>query len=249
MTNFTPTADETRALLAQIDKSIAPADWMLCAKKGCCTGTAECCKLYGLISWIEMELIWLEIENWTPAERRALLKRTKEQVNQVKEKNPELFDSIESADVHGKDKAGLLIEAMQDIGFMCPLLNSDHLCSVYESRPLLCRAFGHTGRLIHVKDEQGKDQQESAMLACDSQHQQVLQEHPDYPLPNFTRYERDIFQLAAPSIKMWRAPLVAKPIQFWIVDLADESGDITNPFDVFNKIRAMIEEEMSKKLS
>jgi hypothetical protein len=42
---------------------------------------------------------------------------------------------------------------------------------------------------------------------------------------------------------------VAKPIQFWIVDLADESGDITNPFDVFNKIRAMIEEEMSKKLS
>jgi hypothetical protein len=52
--------------------------------------------------------------------------------------------------------------------------------------------------------------------------------------------------LSSPRLNGLRAPMPMKPIAFWLRDLTDGSGDITNPTDLFGRIRAMMRDALTQ---
>lgn len=226
-------------------------DWLPCNKAGCCTGDARCCRedMATSITWYEMEGIWNYVLKELPeAQRRAILAQAQGQMNAVFVANPGIIEKVESA--QGTVTLGDIkqIEAtLQTVEHVCPLLDQDpnsptfNQCGVYAVRPLICRGFGQTVRMVPTGklDENGKIEREPAWCGCDKTYAAAM-EHPDVPHPNYSNLELALVEIVAPRVGAWRVPLVSKPIPAWIVDLADDDGDLTNPRDIFSIIRAMI---------
>jgi len=247
MNSFLPTIEESRDFFAQVDQRLQAPDWFLCNQKGCCDGNADCCRhsLQAMLTWIEMELIWSRIQDWTPADRRSLAKKAKDQVNAIRAASPELFDSVDDRERLDRDTIGKVTEAIGKVDHVCPLLGDNNLCTVYDSRPLICRGFGQAARV--KMNENG--QPEGQMMSCSANHAHMKQRDPDFEIPNFDVFERELYELAAPRVKFSRTALIVKPLQFWLMDLMDDSGDLTNPNDLFTSIRMFIDTGMNQGIS
>lgn len=237
---YLPSVEDLLAFYAHSDQQLQAPDWMPCNQKGCCTGDAECCRtaLAASITWLEMEAAWSLIRDWPPERRRAAYRRAKTQVEAVRAADPDLIEGLERSSMHPVLAIRQLGEALQSLtDHVCPLLQNDFTCGVYGSRPLVCRAFGHSA--IHrAGDAQG------TFCGCDHAFK-AIQEHPDQEWPNYGGLEHTLLDLAAPRKGVFRSPLIVKPIPFWIVELADESGDLTNPDNIFTRIRDMIEQALA----
>lgn len=250
MTQFAPQASDARSLLSAAEDAFKPQDWMPCNKIGCCTGDAWCCKhaMSASITWLEAEQLWLAIKDWSVEDRRQLLSVAKQQFELIKAQDPSLFDDLENTEIQNRDGLNRITAAVKSADAPCPLLGDQFECRVYNNRPLICRGFGCTAhvRNVSVPDENGnpKDDVDIFVNGCDDTMAAVMAkqaEDPNMALPVFTRFEKTMYQLAAPSKRLHRAPLITKHIQFWILDLADESGDLTNPYNVFETIRDWLE--------
>lgn len=243
-----PSADQLLQFYLEVDKALNPVpEWLPCRGRGCCTGDDRCCRedMATSITWWEMEGLWeFVIRHWTATQRRAVAARAKAQMDAVFAANPLALR------LTGEETMSLLdlkqIEAtLQTVEHSCPMLERDaeghtHGCAAYAVRPLICRGFGQTVRLVNSgrAGADGRPVTEPAFSGCDLSFE-AARAHPDQGWVNYSGLEQILLNVVAPRLGGFRAPLVAKPIPAWLVDLTDETGGL-NPRDIFNSIRAMI---------
>lgn len=237
-------------LYSEVDQGLTAttAPWNPCAKIGCCKGNAHCCKsiLSVSISWLEMEAIYNTIRTWPAERQRRIVSRALAQFSAVYEENKDFFDKMDAEGgmpPNVYNTIGAFLQNLEDK--TCPLLVENpadgtlYACGVHAVRPMVCRLFGQSFVASNGS--------EVTLSACDDVYEAALAEQAQAGEAGWEHVwfdarptQRELLDLYAPKFGSMRFPLVLKPISFWIVDLTDESGLITNPHDVFEKIRGGI---------
>lgn len=260
-----PTPAVVETFLAEVDRTLAensPA-WLPCLKDGCCDGQAGCCQhsLNASIPWTEAEQIWLAVKEMPVAQRRKIAATAAEQVRLAVAVDPELFAALEKNEQMAADGLQRLNKVMASVeSHPCPLLGvpatadlpeRPYSCSVYERRPAICRYFGQCAvQQMTGVTEDGKPVVESSFMGCDLSFTAVKdyqEAHPndlEVTLASGSTIANYSNRLAAPSINGMQTPLSIKPIPFWLADLTDPSGDITNPNNIFMGMRRLIEQTL-----
>lgn len=232
-------AQEIIKFYEQVDKQLAEApSWLPCRKVGCCDGVAGCCRnsMYAMVTWLEMEHLYLtEIKKKSSQERVEIYLRAYEQVESLKQTDPEFFENLDGGKVI--DVASGLSSAFKKIeNKICPFLNQEtNACGVYNGRPLICRSFGQCAS----EKTNDSGEKEPYLIGCDTTFE-ASKDYEEAAYPNYAGMQNVLFRLAAPSVNGFRVQMIAKPLQFWILDLADSNGDLTNPDDVFTNVRQLI---------
>ena len=244
-----PDIESLKLFYQNADAALAQqaADWMPCLKKGCCTGDAYCSRhsMAASIAYTEMEALWDAIRGWPEANRRRAAEVARAQYDLALAQTG--LASKTEAETISLFELKQFEEALSAGNHVCPILNDDptspdyNTCRAYAVRPLVCRAFGQAAVTVsRGKDSDGAEMMDAPFCGCDTAFA-AAQEHPDHLFTNFTALKNILLEVAAPKVVgVGRVPLVAKPIPAWLVDLTDDSGDLTNPRDIFNSIRAMI---------
>lgn len=229
-----PTHDNLKKFYKVMDETIVAQDWLPCNKVGCCDGEAGCCRhaLTVSVTWLEMEAVYLEIEKFDPELRRSIAADAKRQLDAVEKLQPEFFEHIKESESMSLEMIKKLETSLGELeDRCCPLLDKEtNICRVRESRFLTCRAFGQT-----VTTD---DKSDPIFQGCDKSFEEVLK-HPEATFPNYRAIKNNFMIIATAKYQM---PHIIKPVQAWILDLTDETGDITNPNNLFVNIRAYMQE-------
>ncbi len=254
-----PSPAVVQTFLAEVDSTLQAntPDWFPCLKEGCCDGQAGCCQhaLNAAIPWTEAEQIWTAIQKMPIEQRRAIAKTAASQVAAAEATDPELFKLLKSDETMAADGLKRLNAVMAAVEEKpCPLLGipatletpaKPYACSVYAHRPTICRYFGQCSvTMTEIVD--GQPVQDNRLMGCDltfETFQAKMKELPadtDLLLASGSTISAYAQRLAAPRYGGMQAPLVIKPIPFWIADLTDPTGDITNPDNLFVGIRQML---------
>lgn len=222
--------------------------FMPSSRPGCCDGNAHCCRraMSASVTWLEAEAIWGSIKNWPEADRRALAVRAKKMVDELEKKIASDKDVIDYRELKAREAA---LRSVSDP--TCPLLvikdGQSPLCGVYDSRPLICAGFGGSCKVIPTgRDENNRPTTEVVFLGCDTAYEAASAVQENYEWINYGAIESNLFNLVAPPVKtgpslVSRPGVIMKPIPFWIVDLTDDGGDLTNPLSIFDNIRRQLE--------
>ena len=220
------------------EKLVDTPSWLPCKKIGCCDGVAGCCRnsMYAMVTWLEMEYIYeSKIKKMRQEERVEIYLKAYEQTEALKATNPEFFANLDNglvADV----AEGLAIAFKAVENKICPFLNQEtNACGVYEARPLICRAFGQCAS----QKTNDAGEKEPYLIGCDTTFE-ASKAFDSVDYPNYAAMQGILFKIAAPSINGFRVQMIAKPLQFWVLDLADGNGDLTNQDNVFASIRQLI---------
>lgn len=102
----------------------------------CRSGCNQCCYFPPLVNSLEWAVVFEQIKK-LPVSRQETLLATAEAMRPLAEELGQLRRQALSADN---------AKAITDYPMQCPML-VDGQCTVYESRPLVCRGFGHTLRI------------------------------------------------------------------------------------------------------
>lgn len=275
-----PTAAVTQTFLNHISEDLKAntPEWFPCLKEGCCDGKAGCCRtgMINAIPWTEAELIWLEIEKMPVAQRRKIAAESASQCAHARNLDPVLFADLETNEAYVTDSVTRLNKVMLKLeDRVCPLLGipeqignngvspaRPYACSVYASRPAVCRWFGQSSASVALLDENGsvilnadgRVQTEAVLTGCEITHStfqeklRAMGPDAEVALLSGSTFDAVSKRLASPKLGDFQMPMVMKPIPFWIESLTDPTGDITNPDNVFNSIRAMMGQAITAHL-
>lgn len=172
----------------------------------CRAGCDGCCRAKALfqVSTREWEVVRREIDGW-PVERREALARHARKRHE--RDRPALVALAEAWEAEG---LGARIPVSGDVEDGCPLLGDDGLCTVYEARPLVCRAYGAFSVNLDHRPR---------VLICREYGPTFLQvmhdaDMPELPLPNYDRFVARLKDLQPPG------PI--RPMALWLLTWADE---------------------------
>lgn len=237
------------AMADQVLYADVPA-WLPCNRAGCCDGRAECCRehMTTSVTWLEMYAVF-EILKTLPADvQRGIAARARAQIAAVRESDGGLLDRLAAGEMYGPKAAetvGVLLQNLPD--HACPLLNQlpgqpvgQWECWVRAARFMVCRGYGLSAALRYEKNAAGETAQVGVFMGCDAADL-ALRTHEEREWPNQNGLQKAVFDAAAPRYPgMMRAPLITKPAQFWLDELADDDGLFTDPQAVFEKIIKML---------
>ncbi|MDZ5539995.1 YkgJ family cysteine cluster protein (plasmid) [Bacillus licheniformis] len=120
----------------------------------CHKGCYNCCYEDFSITEIEFEFIMRELKTWSKERVEQIYDTALGQCETIKNERPDTWRNLES--YVPEDDGTLLFEQMNQHmatgrnSFPCPLLDPEtKSCSVYDSRPLVCRSFGSTHHRIN----------------------------------------------------------------------------------------------------
>lgn len=236
--------------LQQSHAELTVPSFMPSAQVGCCDGSAGCCRrsMRASITWLEAEAIWGEVKAWPIERRKSVALLAKSTVDEVSKKIDLTESTLNVAQLKQRESA---MGAVSNPS--CPLLVAVNVggkptwgCSVYGVRPLICAGFGGSCKMVvSGQDDAGKPIIDPVFLGCDTAFD-AAKENLENQWVNYGFLENQMYDRVSPKIRagdkvVARPPIIMKPIPFWLADLTDENGDLTNPRDIFSSIRASLE--------
>ncbi len=169
----------------------------------CKAGCSECCSANPVfrVTRMEWEPIRQFIEAADAAWFEALLERTVAVYGPFEEQLRQVAANWEGSEFDAPNPA------LDGLPVGCPVL-VNHMCGVYDVRPLVCRAYGYMAVKI-----QGTE----SLLMCHTFGQPFIsglrdQGMASVPLPNFEPFARQLNSLAG--------PIEIKPLPLWLLELA-----------------------------
>lgn len=173
----------------------------------CRAGCAGCCRSKALfqVTAREWELVRRVLDAWPEERRQALATLVVARHARDRVELERLAAAWEQAGI------GARIPVPDTLQDGCPLLGEDDMCTVYEARPLVCRAYGAFSVTI---DERPR------VMICREYGPDFLQvlhdaDMPELPLPVYERYVARLGALQPPG------PL--RPMALWLLDWVDRS--------------------------
>ncbi|WP_429673675.1 YkgJ family cysteine cluster protein [Bacillus pumilus] len=119
----------------------------------CQKGCYNCCYDDFSITEIEFEFIMRELKTWSKDRVEKIYDTALDQCETIKNERPDTWRNLE---IYTPNDGTIIVEQMKKhmtVGrnsFPCPLLDPEtKSCSVYDSRPLICRSFGSTHHRIN----------------------------------------------------------------------------------------------------
>lgn len=115
----------------------------------CHKGCYSCCFDDFSISEVEFEYMMREMKTWDSKKVEEVYNIALEQCEQIKDERPETWEALEkmvdAQDVEAFRKQLIDHQKVSKNKFPCPMLDQEtKSCTVYDSRPLVCRTYGTT---------------------------------------------------------------------------------------------------------
>ncbi len=133
---FLPSPDSGVMFLKEIYRIVDRLGQVIGPGMACSTGCSACCRVMVATTRVEAELLDERIRSSSP-------QRQREWEAKVSDRNAFLSDLASGcspeADLTSFDGLLATCEKYEQANKACPFLGEDHLCQVYEERPLLCR--------------------------------------------------------------------------------------------------------------
>lgn len=172
----------------------------------CKAGCSECCALNPVfrVSRIEWEPLRTYLEGADPAFVEALLARNEAVYGPYADQLRQVAANWRASDFDAQNPA------LEGLPVGCPAL-VDHMCGVYDVRPLVCRAYGYMAVKLRGVE---------SLLMCRTYGQPFIdglkaQGLDKVPLPNFEPFARQLGSLAGPDAEI-------KPLPLWLLEWAGE---------------------------
>lgn len=172
----------------------------------CKAGCSECCVENPVfrVTQLEWEPLRAYLESAEPAFVDALLARTDARYGAYVEQLRQVAANWHASEFDAVNPA------LDGLPIGCPAL-VDHMCGIYDVRPLVCRAYGYMAAKI-----QGTE----SLLMCRTYGQPFIdglkeQGLESVPMPNFEPFARQLGSLAGPAAEI-------KPLPLWLLEWASE---------------------------